>query len=62
MLPSSVCKKHSTPSPEKRRNIPQEVASSLHPSLFLPPLISADYCWLGGPIRDANEERRPLDF
>lgn len=46
----------------EERNIPQEVASSLYPSLFLPPLISTDYCWLGGPIRDANEERRPLDF
>lgn len=44
---------------------PQEVYPpplSLHPSLFLPPLIFADYRWLGGPIRDANEERRPSDI
>ena len=61
MLPSSVCKKHSTLCWRKEEHSSGSLpsASSLHPSLFLPPLIFTDYCWLGGLIRDANEERRP---
>lgn len=64
MLPSSVCNKHSTLYRRKEAHSTGSLptASSLHPSFFLPPLIFTDYCWLGGPIRDANEERRPLDI
>lgn len=62
MLPSSVCMMYSTLCWRKEAHSTGSlpVASSLHPLVFLPLLIFADYGWLGGPIRDANEEKRPM--